>query len=83
VSKQTLVVRNATVADYIEKALLEGKGVEEILMRFKNSVIVHALTLREGNVSQAAVLLKTHRNNLVRWIHENRLSEQFNTEEET
>ena len=75
-------LKNATVADYIDKALREGKGMEEILLRFKNSVIVRALELQEGNVSQSAILLKTARNNLIRWMQEYRIAEQAPNQDE-
>jgi DNA-binding NtrC family response regulator len=75
-------LKNATVADYIDKALRDGKGIDEILMRFKNSVVVRALTLQDGNVTQAAILLKTARNNLIRWMQEYRIAEQAPNQDE-
>ena len=65
-----LKVKQASVAKLIDKELLEGKGMDAIMERFQNSVLVHALNLRGGNISQTAVLLKTHRNNVIRWMNE-------------
>lgn len=65
-----LAIKQQSVAELIDKELLAGRGIEAIMGRFQNSVIVHALHVKEGNVSRAAVLLKTHRNNVIRWMKE-------------
>lgn len=58
-----------SVDELIGKELHDGRGIEEIVDRFKNRVVVHALQICDGNQSHAALLLKTHRNNVVHWIH--------------
>ena len=72
-----LKVKNKNVAQLIDKFIGDGVGIDNIMLRFRNSVIVHALTLTEGNVTRAALLLKTHRNNLERWLKEYRLEEEY------
>lgn len=66
-------IQQQSVDDLIGKELADGRGIEAIMQRFQNCVIVKALELTDGNQTQAAALLKTHRNNLVRWIHENNI----------
>jgi hypothetical protein len=48
-------VKNKSVAELIG----DGVGVRRLMFRFRSSVIIHALTLTEGNISRAAVMLKT------------------------
>ena len=76
-STPTLEVRNPTVADLIDKEFRERRGMDEIVMRFTNSLIVRALTLQEGNVSHAAILLNIDRNELVRWMLESGIAKHF------
>ena len=63
-------VHNKTVASLIAKEIREGRGADEIMHRFRNSVIVQALTMNGWNISHAAQALKTHRNNLINWMRE-------------
>jgi DNA-binding NtrC family response regulator len=64
-------VEQRSMEELIDINLLKHeRSIEQICERFKNTVIVRALEIKGGNVSQAAVLLKTNRNNLVRWIQE-------------
>lgn len=70
-------VKQSSVTELIDKELKEGRGIEAIMERFHNSVIVHALNATKGNQSRAAVLLKTHRNNLVRWMKEEGIDAHF------
>jgi DNA-binding NtrC family response regulator len=70
-------VKQQSVIDLINKELQEGRGIEAIGERFHNCVIVQALTLTGGNVSRAAVILKTARNNLVRWMQESGIDSHF------
>jgi DNA-binding NtrC family response regulator len=80
--KTTLEVHNPTVADFIDKELREHRGLDEIVTRFKNSVIVRALSLQEGDVSLAAILLKTDQSTLTRWMEEYRIAERYSVDDE-
>jgi DNA-binding NtrC family response regulator len=71
-----LRVKNKNVAELIDKFIGDGVGMDQIMLRFRNSVVVRALTLTEGNVSRAAVLLKTHRNNVYDWLREYKMHEE-------
>jgi DNA-binding NtrC family response regulator len=75
-------VQQRSVEELIDLNLLtHGRGIDEILSRFKNTVIVRALALKGGNASQAAELLKTHRTSLIRWMKEYGLIEPGNEEQ--
>lgn len=74
-SKPTIVQKS--VIELIDKELNEGRGVEEIVDRFKNCVVARLLELTDGNQSQAAILGKTHRNNIVNWIHRYNLNPHY------
>lgn len=74
---EQIQIKQQSVIDLINKELQEGKGIEAISGRFYNCVIVQALTLTNGNVSRAAVILKTARNNLVRWMKESGVDRHF------
>jgi DNA-binding NtrC family response regulator len=63
-------VKQQSVRELIEQYLDEGVGLEDMVKRFRNSVVVHAMARSNGNQVHAAKLLKTHRNNLVRWLNE-------------
>ena len=71
-----LKVKNKNVAELIEKFIEDGLGIDDIMLRFRNSVIVHAMTLTEGNVTHAARVLKTGRENMYRWIKEYEVREK-------
>jgi hypothetical protein len=43
-----LKVRNKNVAELIDKFVGDGVGIDSMMLRFRNSVIVRALTLTEG-----------------------------------
>lgn len=77
-----LKIQQQSVEDLILKEIDEGKGYQAITERFHNSVIVGALTRTRGNVSRAAILLKVHRNNLIRWMRESGIDRHFYIEEE-
>lgn len=70
-------VTQKSVTELIEKELKDGRGIEAIVERCHLSVVVHALNMTHGNQSQAARLLKTHRNNLVRWIQEAKIQHRY------
>lgn len=78
----TLIIKPPSVRELIGSALSKGQSVEEIMERFQHSVIVYALEQTKGNISQAAALLKTHRNNLIRWMHEAGIDKHFPDTEE-
>lgn len=62
-------VQQRSVEELIDVNLLQHeRSIDEILDRFKNTVIARALALRDGNISQTAKLLKAHRTSLVRWM---------------
>ena len=70
--------KQASVLQLIEKELRDGRSAEEIVRRFRNCVMIRALELCDWNQLRAAALLKTHRNNLVRWIQEYKLERTEN-----
>lgn len=55
------------VLKLIDKELQDGRGLHEIVERFRNCVMVRALNICSGNRSHAAELLKTHRNTVTQW----------------
>jgi len=69
-------LQNKSVAECIDKYLESGLGVEEMLDLFRNSVMVHALSLTHGNVSKCAEMLKIHRNSCQRWMTEFHLKKE-------
>ena len=63
-SVEELIERNITV---------HRRGMDEIWARFRNTVVVKALTMCDGNISRAAKLLKVHRNTLARWMQDGKM----------
>lgn len=79
----TPTVIQASVRRLITKELIiDQRGIDTILERFKNCVIVCALRHTRGNVTMAARLLKTSRNNLMRWMAESGIDRYFPVEPE-
>lgn len=70
-------VKQQSVKELIDKEIGEGRGIDNIVERFKNCVLTRALEMSEGNKTSAAKLLKCHRNNIQRWIDEFGLHEQY------
>lgn len=69
-------LKQRSVIELIDKNIHDGRGIEEIMDRFRNSVIVEALTLNQGNVSHTAVMLQTSRNNLIRWMQYHKIDRE-------
>ena len=46
------------------------RSIDEIMDRFRNTVLVRALAIKGGNITQTAAMLKVHRNTLLRWLNE-------------
>ncbi len=62
-------VQQRSVEELIDRNLLQHKrSIEQILDRFRNTVIARALVLNEGNITKTAKVLGVHRNTLSRWI---------------
>lgn len=62
-------VQQKSVEELIDVNLLQHKrSADEILDRFRNTVIVRALALSDGNITDAARLLQVNRTTLVRWM---------------
>lgn len=61
-------VRQQSVKELIDKHLDEGDTYYEIIDRFSNSLVVHALAKTHGNISQAAKVLGIHRHNVERFM---------------
>ena len=59
-----------SVKQLIDKELDEGRGMDEIVSRFRNCVLSQALDRCQYNQVHTAQLLKTHRNTIVNWIRE-------------
>jgi DNA-binding NtrC family response regulator len=75
-------VQQRSIEELIDRNLLEHKrGMDEIMDRFQNTVIVRALALKAGNVSQTAVLLQVTRTTLVRWMDKYNLIESGNEDQ--
>lgn len=69
-------VQQHSVEELIDRNLLEHKrSVDEIIDRFKNTVIVRALALNNGNITKTAEMLQANRTSLVRWMDEYGLNE--------
>lgn len=61
-------IQQRSVEQLIERNLLiHNRGVNEILDRFRNTVIIKALDLCSGNVARAAKMLKISENELQAW----------------
>lgn len=64
-------IQQRSVDELIERnLLLHKRGMDEIWKRFRNTVVIKAITLSNGNISETARLLKVHRNTVDRWIDE-------------
>lgn len=69
--------KQKSVEELILQEIADGRGIENILFRFRNSVIIGALNQANGNVTHASELLKCHRNNLHRWMREADMTEEW------
>jgi transcriptional regulator with PAS, ATPase and Fis domain len=75
-------IQQRSVEELIDRNLLEHKrSMAAIMDRFQNTVIVRALALKAGNVSQTAELLQVNRTTLVRWMDKYNLIEPGNEEQ--
>lgn len=76
-----LDVAPKSVRQLIDHNLLKrGRSAHEILDRFRNSLVVRALRLQDGNIRSTALLLKVSPKILKRWMREagiDRFDEQF------
>jgi len=64
-------IQQRSVEELLDRALLvHHRSIDDILFRFRNTVIVKALVLCEGNVTRTAAMLQTSRENLNRWMRE-------------
>lgn len=72
---QPLRVKQKSIAELIDQFIDQGNGIDDMMLRFRNSVIVRAMTLTEGNITHAARSLKTGRENLYRWLEEYKVRE--------
>ena len=61
-------VAQKSVQELIDKELDEGRGIHDIVYRFRNCVIVRALERCQNNQVHAAELIKTHRNTVSKWV---------------
>jgi DNA-binding NtrC family response regulator len=53
-------IQQRSVEELIDRNLMHHhRGLEELLARFRNTVIVRALALSDGKIRKAAELLKT------------------------
>jgi DNA-binding NtrC family response regulator len=78
-TKQIPPIQQRSVEELIDRNLLDHKrGIDEIMDRFRNTIVVRALTLCDGNQTEACRILKTHRSNLERWMREAGLSGRTN-----
>ena len=66
-----LDVKPLSVRQLIDHNLLNRhRGAHELLDRFRNSLVVRALRLQDGNIRAAATLLKVSPRILKRWMRE-------------
>ena len=64
-------VQQRSVEELIDRNLLEHKrSMDEIMHRFRNTVICRALAIHAGNITRTAQTLKTNRTTLIRWMDE-------------
>lgn len=64
-------VKQRSVQELIDVHILHHKrSIDQILDRFRNTVIVRALGINEGNISKTADMLQMNRTTLVRWMDE-------------
>jgi transcriptional regulator with PAS, ATPase and Fis domain len=64
-------IQQHSVEKLIERHLsVHHRGMDEIWALFRNTVIVKALKMENGNISHAAKRLKVHRNTLANWMKE-------------
>lgn len=61
---------HSEVAEVIKQEVLEGRGMAEMVEHFRHLVITYVLEINKGNKTHTANILKTHRNNLARWLKE-------------
>lgn len=66
-----------SVAELIDKEIGDGRGIDNIVERFKNCVLTRAMEMTEGNKCGAAKLLKCHRNSIQNWIDQYGLHEEY------
>lgn len=65
------LVQQRSVEELIDRNILEHKrSMDEIVNRFRNTVIVRALSINGGSITRTAKMLKTNRTSLVRWMDE-------------
>lgn len=65
------LVQQRSIQDLIDKNLMEHRrGIDEMMARFRNTIIVRALAITGGNITKTAELLRTTRTTLVRWMDE-------------
>ena len=68
-------IQQRSVEELIDRALNHhNRPIDDIMFRFRNTVIVRALMLCEGNITRTAAKLRTSRENLNRWMREAGLS---------
>lgn len=64
-------IQQRSIEELIERNLvLHQRSMNEIWIRFRNTVIVKALDLSKGNASKASQMLKVHRNTFGKWMKE-------------
>jgi hypothetical protein len=64
-------VKQQSVRDLIDKEIVfERRGIEDVMLRFRNAILVRVLTLNDGNIPQTAKMLDTADENVRRWMRE-------------
>jgi len=72
-----IVVKQQSVEALILKELGEKRGLDEIMERFKNSVVVATLTRTNGNIKSAALILKMRHDTLRDYMKESDILQHF------
>jgi DNA-binding NtrC family response regulator len=64
-------VQQRSVEELIDRNILEHKrSMDDIVDRFRNTVICRALAINGGSITRTAKMLKVNRTTLVRWMDE-------------
>jgi transcriptional regulator of acetoin/glycerol metabolism len=64
-------IQQRSVEELIERHItVHHHTMDEIWVLFRNTVVVKALAVSDGNISHAADSLEVHRNTFTRWMKE-------------
>lgn len=67
----------ATIFDSIDTLIRQGLGREKILELCDALIFVRSLGLSEGNISEAARILRTNPSTIHRWLKNHQVEEEY------